>query len=295
VTTRVLPLLLTSFALAAPAPGVAEALDLAGTWYVLVHYKDDGSDHPERERWDDRVWVFERRGDRLEWSEYPLVVFEDETGRFEALGTNRAARILHFWEPSQAQLVDIRNGLQVNSRGAKHKSLRGSDADGWSSGRRGAVTSASTLTYQEVWSIEGLPEEPVFTRNEYLSGAFSDELEGITRYSGQEIDVEGGLIRGAYVRDGTRRGTFRMLRSEPVGPSSGRRHATPTGALQRRIEQSPELREEVRNAALEAASARGVTLSEADLEAVVDAVAPLASRGASEREIRKAVREMLER
>ena len=50
-----------------------------GAWHVLVHYEDAASSGAERERWDDRAWVFEREGDRLRWTEYPVVVFDDET------------------------------------------------------------------------------------------------------------------------------------------------------------------------------------------------------------------------
>ena len=75
----------------------AEGVDLLGTWYVLVHYKDDNAPNPEQERWEDRVWVFEKKGRRLKWTEYPIVVFEDDSGRFERRGTGQYARILHSW------------------------------------------------------------------------------------------------------------------------------------------------------------------------------------------------------
>ena len=114
--------LVTGFA--APAP----AVELAGTWYVLIHYKDDNAGNPEAERWDDRVWVFEKQGTNLRWTEYPIAVFDDESGRFERRDSGQYARILGSWEPSEGQLADIRDGLQVNSRGSKTKTLRGSDA-----------------------------------------------------------------------------------------------------------------------------------------------------------------------
>src|SRR5262249_48630372 len=102
----------------------ARAFDAAGNWYVLVHYKDAESGKPDQWRWEDRVWKFERKGDRLEWTDYPIVVFEDETGRFENLSGNRASRVLAAWEPSPLQLEDIKNGLQTNPRGVKTKTLR---------------------------------------------------------------------------------------------------------------------------------------------------------------------------
>src|SRR5262245_1937935 len=161
-------------ALAAAAP--ARAVDLVGTWYVLIHYKDSHADNADTERWDDRVWVFDKQGTRLRWTEYPIVVFEDESGRFERRQTGQYARILHFWEPSDVQLSDIKDGLKVNSRGCKTKTLRGSDAKGWTSGKRTAAASASVLTYTEIWQIEGMPAEPVFSRSDVMGGGSSDSL-----------------------------------------------------------------------------------------------------------------------
>ena len=49
-----------------------------------------------------------------------------------------------------------------NPRGMKSKSLRGSDAEGWASASRARAASASVITYTENWSIEGMPDRPVF-------------------------------------------------------------------------------------------------------------------------------------
>jgi hypothetical protein len=76
---------------AAPARG---EVDLNGTWHVLVHYKDDSSPNPDRLRWDDRLWAFEPSGSRVRWMEWPIVVFSDDTGRFERRGTGQYARVL---------------------------------------------------------------------------------------------------------------------------------------------------------------------------------------------------------
>ncbi|MCH8084172.1 MAG: hypothetical protein IH885_08040, partial [Myxococcales bacterium] len=72
---------------------------LLGAWHVLVHYEDAASSGSERERWEDRAWVFERQGDRVRWTEYPIVVFDAETGRFENDGAHRASRTLQHWQP----------------------------------------------------------------------------------------------------------------------------------------------------------------------------------------------------
>ena len=220
--------LLAALGLAAPLE--ARAVELRGTWYVLVHYKDEHAENAEAERWEDRVWVFEKQGNGLKWTEYPIAVFDDESGRFERRDTGQYARILHFWEPSDAQLADIRDGLKVNSRGSKTKTLRGSDAKGWSSGRRAAAGSASVVTYQEVWSIEGAATLPVFTRSDFMGGGRTDTLEGVTEFV--TTKVENGVLSGTYDRDGSRRGVFRMLPSGAVGSVKG---ADTQEALQKKV------------------------------------------------------------
>ncbi|HEX5066770.1 MAG TPA: hypothetical protein VFY49_11700 [Myxococcota bacterium] len=213
---RVLAALVAALGMATPAA----AVELVGTWYVLVHYKDDNAGNPEAERWDDRVWVFEKQGTNLKWTEYPIAVFDDESGRFERRDSGQYARILGSWEPSEAQLADIRDGLQVNSRGSKTKTLRGADAKGWTSGRRGGGSaSASVISYEEVWAIEGLPARPVFTRSDFMGGGRTDTLEGSIEYATTESSAD--ALSGTYERDGTRHGTFRMLRSGAVGELKG--------------------------------------------------------------------------
>lgn len=213
--------LLTALLLPAPPAAAADSVDLVGTWYVLVHYQDDGSPNPEQERWEDKVWVFEKKGSRMRWTEYPIVVFDDETGRFERRHTGQYARILHHWEPDAGQRADIADGLQVNPRGSKKKTLRGSDAQGWASGRASTAASASVVTYSELWQIEGMPTQPVFSRADYLSGARTDNMEGLTRYATAEVRDGGDLLVGTYTRDGRRHGTFQMLRSGEAGALKG--------------------------------------------------------------------------
>jgi hypothetical protein len=199
----------------------ARAVDLIGTWHVLVHYKDSVTAHPERERWEDRIWVFEKEGSRLRWTDYPIVVFADQTGRFEALGGNRASRVLHFWEPNAAQLAQIQTGLEINPRGSRSKTLRGSDAEGWSSGKKRGYQSARFITFQEVWQITGTPDLPTFIRDDLMGSAATEDVEGRTLFEGESVDSGGDVIRGRYDRDGTRIGTFRMMRSGAVSVVKG--------------------------------------------------------------------------
>lgn len=192
-------------------------VDLLGTWYVLVYYTDDNSANPDRMRWEDHVWVFEKSGSRIKWQQFPIVVFDDESGRFERRSTGQYARVLGAWEPSDSQLSDIRDGLQVNDRGSKQKTLRGNDQSGWKTSSRARPNSVSIVTYTENWTIEGLPENPVFERRDSMGGGLTDSLEGITRFAATRVLPSGNRLQGNYERDGTRHGTFRMMRSGPVG------------------------------------------------------------------------------
>ena len=204
---------LVAAALLAPSP--ARAVDLEGTWYVLVHYQDAGTNRPEAWRWEDRVWRFRHDGDRLEWTEWSIVVFQNERGRFEALGGNRAARVVAAWEPTPEQLADIRSGLSVNSaRGVKTKTLRRDGPAGpWVSTASAGAASASIITYTEEWSIEDPAGLPGFLRTDALGSAQSETMDGRTEYRTEEVLDDGLELRGRFERDGTRTGRFRMIRS----------------------------------------------------------------------------------
>lgn len=199
------------------AAGPAGAVDLEGTWHVLVHYTDANSSSPEQMRWQDRIWVFEHKGSKLRWTEYPIVVFANEEGRFERRASGQYARVLGAWEPSPVQLENIKSGLRINTRGSRQKSLRGSDEDGWHSTARARATSASVITYQENWSIEGAGKLPVFRQDDVMSSLRAEELEGVTLYETTGVEEDGNVLVGRFDRDGSRKGTFRMTRSGEVG------------------------------------------------------------------------------
>ncbi|MFQ5417693.1 MAG: hypothetical protein ACE5FL_11660 [Myxococcota bacterium] len=214
---------------AAAAPATEPAVDLIGSWHVLVHYTDDHTQDPTQLRWDDRVWVFERSGSRLRWIEYPIVIFQDDTGRFEPRGGMRAARVLHAWEPNAGQRAQIEAGLEVNNRGQKSKTLRAHGEHGWRSANRPTASSASVVSYVENWSIEGLDDKPVFRREDVLGSGLMDSLDGVTQYTTTEVAPGGDELRGAFQRDASRRGTFRLTRAgtskslEGGSPSVGQR------------------------------------------------------------------------
>jgi len=204
------------------APVSASALELAGTWYVLVHYTDDTAHDPKQLRWEDRLWTFEPAGAQLVWTERTIVVFSDESGRFEKLGGNRASRVVGAWEPNPAQLAQIESGLAYNTRGEKKKLLRGSASEGFTSGGGSAasVGGANVLSYVETWSIEDASGLPVFTRDDSLGGGSHESLDGRTQYRTESIDGN-GVLRGRFERDGTRHGTFRIYPSGQAGITRG--------------------------------------------------------------------------
>jgi hypothetical protein len=197
-------------------PVIAQAFDLDGYWYVLVHYQDKETNKPDAWRWDDRVWRFHKNGDLLEWAEWPIVSLQDESGRFEKLSGNRAARVVEAWEPSAEQLADIKDGLGVNSRGEKSKTLRATGS-GWESADGASADSALVITYRETWSISGSPDAPVFTREDSMGSANSESMEGRTQYRTEAVRDGGGELVGSFDRDGSRKGRFRMIRSGEVG------------------------------------------------------------------------------
>lgn len=198
----------------------ADEFGLLGTWHVLVHYKDANANNPDTPRWDDRVWVFEKKGSRLRWAEYPIVVLHDESGRFERRSTGQYARVLQHWTPSEAQAADIADGLEVNDRGSKSKSLRHRD-DAWRSLGRASPSAANVISYVENWSIEQPATLPIFQREDVLGSQATEDLDGVTRYTTTAYDPEAGILTGTYERDGSREGSFRMVRSGPTQAVTG--------------------------------------------------------------------------
>lgn len=191
----------------AGGPAAAEGgAALEGTWHVIAHFKDSATQNPCAPRWEDRVWVFHKEGDRLRWVDYPIVVLSDESGRFEG-----RRRVLAHWEPSPAQADELAAGPTVNSRGSKSKTLRGSDADGWKSTSR-QPRSMAYVTYEETWTIEDPGGTPTFTRVDVLGSAGAEGADGRTLYATEEVREGGELLVGRFDRDGTRVGTFQMRR-----------------------------------------------------------------------------------
>jgi hypothetical protein len=222
------PLGLAAVLLSLALAGPAEAeVDVTGSWFVLMHYRDSQTANPDSDRWEDKVWKIEKKGSRLQWTEYPIVVFNDGSGRFGRVGRNPRARLLRKWEPNDGQMAEIKDGVQVNSRGSKTKSLRGSPKRGFKSTNASRSTSALTVGYQETWSIDDPTTLPVFTRDDALGteSALATKgdsvVSGRTRYKTLEVLEGGDLLVGTYTRDENKKGTFQLIRaSAPRGLES---------------------------------------------------------------------------
>ena len=202
-----------------------DPIDLVGTWHVLVHYTDSETANPDAVHWDDRLWVFSKKGSRLSWTEYPIVVFTDREGRFER-GNHGQQRVLHAWQPNSSQRAQIEAGLEFNTRGSKTKSLRHKKDGGWQSAGAAQVMSASVVGYHETWSIRWEDGVPTFTRDDILGAERAESMSGRTRYHGTRVVGGSKEIRGDFARDESRRGSFRMRRSgeaESVGTRRSQR------------------------------------------------------------------------
>lgn len=189
---------------------------LEGTWFLLVHYRDSQTANPDSDRWLDKVWTFEMRGSRLHWVEYPIVTFESAAGRFEAYKGNPRSRVLAKWEPNDAQQKELDLGPRVNTRGSESKSLRGNDTRGWKSVGRSRVAGANVVGYHEDWSITPKGGGFDFTIREVMGNAATGTDDGYTRYVFERAEADGDVLHGRFDRDGTRIGTFKLMRTPPI-------------------------------------------------------------------------------
>ncbi|MCH7600516.1 MAG: hypothetical protein IH973_12230 [Myxococcales bacterium] len=197
-----------------------QKFDLLGTWYIVVHYRDTTVGSADGEQWEDKVWTFDYRGSRLLWTEYPVVLFDDDRGRQELLASGRSIRSAGAWQPNAAQLEEIATGLAVNPQWTRSKSLRGDPTSGFRSSGTLNQTSASVIGYSETWEIEDPVKQPIFRRIDQMSSARSVPLDGITEYrSAAGISVDPAVPRrlsGSFSRDGVQTGSFIMLRSGSI-------------------------------------------------------------------------------
>jgi len=191
---------------------LAEPPELAGDWYVLVHYRDTAGEDPDQLFWDDEVWRFEPHADGLRWTRHPHVTLRDDTGRTEKLPGGGEARAAGGWSPSPAQWAEIQGRLQVDGHEARSKTLRGSAGAGYRSRGGPRPGSASMVAYAEEWAIEGPADRPVFVRRDSLASGRADPAIGRTVFDAHAWSEDGRELRGAYRRDDRLTGEFRMLR-----------------------------------------------------------------------------------
>ncbi len=88
------------FLLLVAAPASAE-IDLIGSWFVLIHYRDSQTANPDSDRWEDKVWKIEKKG-------------------------SRAQRIQAGDVKAKEELVEeIRSGPHEDARGGLHEAAPG--------------------------------------------------------------------------------------------------------------------------------------------------------------------------
>jgi hypothetical protein len=192
---------------------------LVGDWYVLIHYRDRVAENPEQILWQDEIWRIERVGSGLRWSVYPHVEFRDARARTEELGQARHARTLGAWTPNEAQLEEVRRGLELDGDGSRSKQLRGSIAQGFRSAGELHSASSSMIGYHESWRIDAPQGHWRFERVDAMGSGRTTALSGTTRLSTREVLAAGLELRGNYERDGELHGDFRMLRMGTHGAS----------------------------------------------------------------------------
>ncbi len=166
-----------------------------------------------------------------------------------------------------------------------------------------------TITFVANWFIEDASGLPRFRMEDVLGSAMTESLEGGTVYETESVEEGGNVLRGRYARDGTRKGTFRMLRTPGVrglGTEEEQRERirnrqraqSGLEALQGRVRPS-DMAEEDREAlrstlAIElrrSLAAQGQPPSDADVESLVDQAEQLLEEGRTLPEIERLLQE----
>ncbi len=214
-------------ACATPPANEREMPAFVGTWHVLIHYREPQGRFPERWKWDERVWIIEPApdGGGYDWVEHAMVNLQDQTDRFEKLGTPMARRLLGAWEPNAAQREEIENGITVSSRGMRRKRLESVEPGLWQSPTEANTVgrSSSGIGYHEVWSIREDGEGTHFRIESRfaVSATGGDERGGLTVYQAEESGT--ARFQGRYHREDERVGRFevsptRILVQAPTRP-----------------------------------------------------------------------------
>ena len=173
----------------------------------------------EAKRWEDRVWVFEKTGDRLALDRLSdrRVRRRDRPLRAPSAATARAAcsptgrRTRRSRPSSPAGLDGQLARLEVRRRCAAATRRAGSRA----STAAAAPVDRSSPT-RRPGASRACPTSRVFTRRTRWAAAAREDVEGRTLYKTTTVEAGGNVLRGSFDRDGTRKGTFRLTRGGAV-------------------------------------------------------------------------------
>ena len=182
--------------------------DLSGEWYVLIHYKDDKSKDKSITKFKDFAWSVKQTGSWIDWQYFPYVLFDEGVAEIRryALTEHQA------WEPDEPTWAQLKRSLRVSTRAATKKRLKGSVKDGFKSASAESM-GARTLTFSRDWDVQFDRERIRIKILDSLSGGVGlASMEDSTLF---EIDraVSADELRGSW-REGTRKGTFRMVRAK---------------------------------------------------------------------------------
>jgi hypothetical protein len=207
----ILPLLVLVLGLGAPVRAEEDfaTLDLSGSWYVLLRFKDSKSADKTIEKFKDFAWAVEQTAQTLTWEYYPYVVFDEEAEQFR-----RHAMMNHkHWEPDAGQWKVIKDALPVSARAMSRKRMKGNLEAGFRSLPPLTSGGFNTMTFSRVWDVQYKPEKVQITIVDSLSG--SHGLEGMDEAILYAITerVDDGEFRGTYT-ESTKSGTFRMVKSK---------------------------------------------------------------------------------
>jgi hypothetical protein len=211
IATSWLVLALLSLVLGSPARGEEDfsTADLSGSWYVLVRFKDSKSEDKTIEKFKDFAWTIEQTANTLTWEHYPYVVFSDEAEQ-----VRRHAMMSHeHWAPDEDQWTMLKTSLPVSARAMSRKRMKGNLEEGFKSLPPLTSGGFNTMTFTRAWKVKHEPTKVQITIIDSLTG--TEGLEGMDESISYQITerVGDGELRGTY-REGTKSGTFRMVKSQ---------------------------------------------------------------------------------
>ncbi len=199
--------------LAAPRFALAEdlsKLDLTGSWYVLLHYKDAKSEDKSLTKFKDFAWSVRQSPTKLEIDEYPYVLFDEGTEEIR-----RADMRGHKpWQPEGLVLDELLLHVDVSTRAMRSKVLEGSTEAGMKSEAPDESSGGGTMNFVRNWDVTWAPTAVRVTIVDSLSGG-SAMLGGMEEASVFEIKQRPSPdeLRGTW-SEGDKSGSLRMIRAK---------------------------------------------------------------------------------